>query len=87
MRFMVKFACIIAVAFFASCHIKVPDLPSDEEVQSYKFCRYKDRDGDLQCVSNYKIPKEQCEKIKGKLFYDKDCTDPYKDPDPGEAED
>ena len=81
MQFVVKFACIAAIFVFASCHYEVPELPSPDEVKDFKFCKYKAKDDSYICKSTYEIPQAKCELIDGKIFSDKDCTVPYKEPD------
>jgi len=69
MRFVVKFVGIVAIAlFFTSCHNDVPELPTPDEVDGYKFCKYG-----TQCKSLYEISKEDCKKIKGEFYSDKEC--------------
>jgi hypothetical protein len=51
----------IFAIFFASCHNDVPGLPSTEEVQGYKYCKYANPSGGVPlCKSTYQISKKSC---------------------------
>ncbi len=73
-RVIVKLGFIAIIFVFASCTSNVPELPSPGEVKDYKFCSYYDKDGNLQCISNYKISVEQCNRIDGELCSEASCS-------------
>jgi len=57
----------ILALFFASCHNEVPGLPTPDEVEHFKFCYYKDKNGEEQCKSTYEIFETDCTRVGGKL--------------------
>jgi len=49
---------------FASCHNDVPGLPTAEEIEGYKFCKYTDEAGESQCKSiPYEMTENTCRKV------------------------
>jgi len=72
-RIIVKFSFIAAVFVFASCHNDVPQLPTPEEVEGFKYCKYVNKDGEEKCESTYTISESDC-KFVGELFDDSICT-------------
>jgi len=75
---------VVIAIFFASCHNDVPGLPTVQEVEGYKYCKYANG-----CESTYKISEKSCadinflpedprtleEKKKIVLYCDIDCTE------------
>jgi len=74
-----KLSFIAVVLFFASCHNDVPGLPTPQEVEGYKYCKYKNKENKEPCESTYKTSKKDCETIGGKLFNDALCTVPFEE--------
>jgi hypothetical protein len=76
-RVIVKFSFIAAMFVLVSCHNDVPGLPSPDEVQKYKSCKYKIK-GEEVCKSTYEIDEDDCTNpvVGGTLFCDFKCTEP-----------
>jgi len=74
-RVIVKFGFIAAMFIFISCYHDIPELPTGNEVEGYKYCKYRNKDGNDECKNTYEISEQDCKSIGGELFSDKDCTE------------